>query len=96
MHSTTATTYFNWDTANLKHSYFLRLNDDGSKAEAGTLPWCGSKCTKHTLTVKSDVAQTIYVSGNTWLDQGFPDSCLKKSKKKHYIKTPWETYYWGF
>ena len=48
------------------------------------------------MTVKSDVAQTIYVSGNTWLDQGFPDDCLKTKKKKHYIKTPWEIYYMGF
>ena len=77
MHSTTLATWFNWDTANLKHSYFLRLNDDGSGAVDGTTPWCGPKCTKHTMTVKSDVAQTIYVSGNTWLDQGLPDSCLK-------------------
>lgn len=41
----------------------------------GEHPLCGETCTRHEFTLKSDVAQNVIVSANTWQLRGYPDAC---------------------
>ena len=55
----------------------MRLNDNSAKDNPGT--WngvCGSSCTRHTMSLKSDVTQTVYLTAYTWDDTGVPASCF--------------------
>mmetsp|Transcript_30671 Transcript_30671/g.37950 ORF Transcript_30671/g.37950 Transcript_30671/m.37950 type:complete len:163 (-) Transcript_30671:906-1394(-) len=45
----------NIDPTDKHMAYFLRLDDDGSGARHGRYNWCGSTCTRHLLTVSSEV-----------------------------------------
>jgi len=51
---------------------------------------CGPTCTRHELTLKSDVAQTVYMTAQTWGRKSIPESCEKKDDgkgAKHAVKT---------
>ena len=82
-------TTINIDPDDLTSDYFLMLGDDGSKGEAGVSSSCGSKCTLHTLTITSDVAQTVYVTAHTWDNRGMPQSCVNYTKSPHVFRVPW-------
>lgn len=72
------------DTTGWSHSSFLKLND---WSQGGFLPWCGSQCTGHEMTLTSSVEQTVYVIMNTWDTRGISDDC--HTDKSHYVKVPW-------
>jgi len=55
-------------------STFLVLDDDMSTA--GNNPYAEGNVSGHNLTIRSDVAQTIYVQVNTWDTRSMPRSCL--------------------
>ena len=80
-------TYVNYDPTNMHSAYFLRLNDDGSNSEKGQL--CGSDCTRHVLTVKSEVDQTIWVTGHTWDERGMPAKCRSEQGNTHMMSSSW-------
>ena len=69
-------TYFNPDVSDWHSAHFLMLNDN-TQAEnpADEAWWCGTDCTKHTVTVKSDVAQTVHITAHTWDDRCMADQC---------------------
>lgn len=39
---------------------------------------CGPKCTRHELTLKSDVDQTVYVTAYSWGKKSIPEECEQK------------------
>ena len=56
----------------------MRLNDKSLSENRGV--WegvCGSKCTRHTMTLRADVAQTVYLIAHTWDDTGLANKCLE-------------------
>ena len=72
-------TTVNFDTTNWHHDYFLALNDDGTSGSEGKHGYCGSECTRYTVTVKntSDKTNKVHVSANTWRERSYPmtDEC---------------------
>ena len=55
---------------------FLKTLDESQAENPGK--WvgvCGPKCTRHELTLKSDVDQTVYVTAYTWGRKSVPDEC---------------------
>ena len=54
-------THININPTDMFSSYFLRLDDDGTSAKKCVENTKSTKCRRHELTVKSDVAQTVYV-----------------------------------
>lgn len=67
-------TRVNYNTEGWGHDYHLQLND---KSSGGKMSWCGSACAAHSITVRSEVAQEVYVTLNTWDKRSLPDSCKK-------------------
>ena len=54
--------------------------DDNSQAQNPGI-WqdvCGASCTRHTLTLKADMDQTVYLTAFTWNDRVIPDQCQNK------------------
>ena len=80
---------------------FLQLEDDSQKKSPGV--WegvCGTKCTRHTLTLKATEAQTIYITAHTWNDRGIPDKCEEGDNNAlyhaiHVSKLP-SLYTWNY
>ena len=72
-----ASTLMAYDTSNWSHSHFLKLNDDSAKKgkRAGSHSWCGPECTRHELTFKSSVTQTVYITAHTWDPRGQSTEC---------------------
>ena len=69
---------------------FMRKNDESQAENPGT--WagvCGPTCTRHVLTLKSDVSQTVYLTAFTWGRKSIPESCEVKDDGtlKHAVKT---------
>mmetsp|Transcript_17530 Transcript_17530/g.22220 ORF Transcript_17530/g.22220 Transcript_17530/m.22220 type:complete len:279 (-) Transcript_17530:520-1356(-) len=72
-------TSISFNTANWASAKFLKTNDETQSVNPGK--WqgvCGPKCTRHELTLKSDIKQTIYLTAQTWGVKSIPDSCEKK------------------
>ena len=67
-------TTVNYDTSAWHHAYFLALNDDGTGGEPGQHAYCGSDCTRYSVTVKntSDKTNKIHVSANVWRERSYP------------------------
>lgn len=71
-------TIVSYDTTDWYYDYFLMLDDQTDSP--GTWSWCGKTCTRHKVTVYSDVAQTVYVTAFTWEKRSYPKECQKKNK----------------
>ena len=82
-------TFFTFDNTNWSNAYFLKLNDDSAEKNPakyqGTLPWCGANCTRHILTLKSSVTQTVYLTAHTWDERGKAKSCGEDEEYYHTI-----------
>ena len=57
-------TYVNYDTTDYYQDYFM-MWDDPAKHNGNNF-MCGSKCTQHTLYVKSSVRQTVSIGAHTY------------------------------
>ena len=64
-------TYINMDSSDWYSSYFLKIND--TTGPNGEFNWCGAKCTRHTLSVTSSVAQDVYITAHSWEDRMMAD-----------------------
>ena len=63
-HQEVETTFVSRDNTNWYQSYFLMLDDTTSTD--GQFSQCGSNCTRHQLTLTSDVRQTVWLTAHTW------------------------------
>lgn len=71
-------TQISYDVSDWANARFLKLDDKSHAENPGN--WegvCGSTCTRHTMTLKADVAQTIYLTAYTWGEMSIPDNCEK-------------------
>ena len=68
-------TRINYNTDGWGHDYHLQLNDNSTGK--GKQSWCGKACTAHTITVRSEVAQDVIMTLNTWDSRSLPDSCKR-------------------
>ena len=68
-------TRINFNTDGWGNDYHLQLND--TSTGKGKRSWCGKDCANHTITVRSEVAQDVYITLNTWDPRSLPDSCKK-------------------
>ena len=59
-------TSVNHDVSDWYNDYFLMLGDNTQSDNPGDTYYCGSLCTKHTLTLTSEVEQKVWVSAHTW------------------------------
>ena len=64
-------TFINYDTTEWYPGYFLMLNDPAKKN--GRDRNCGSQCTRHSLTVISDVDQYIWIGAHTYRYYSYAD-----------------------
>ena len=79
-------TWFNYATDGMGSASFLKLNDNTNSP--GSYDWCGAKCTRHELTLTSEVAQTIYLTAHTWDDRGMPDKQCTSENFDHSLGVP--------
>ena len=79
-------TWFNYATDGMGSASFLKLNDNTNSP--GAYDWCGAKCTRHELTLTSEVAQTIYLTAHTWDDRGMPDKQCTSENFDHSLGVP--------
>mmetsp|Transcript_30626 Transcript_30626/g.37838 ORF Transcript_30626/g.37838 Transcript_30626/m.37838 type:complete len:152 (+) Transcript_30626:1471-1926(+) len=49
---------------------------EGSK---GKWSWCGATCSRHSLKISSEVAQTVYVTAHSWEKRSYPEECQHKN-----------------
>lgn len=77
-------TQISFDTDGWTQDYFLML-DDQTTNSAGAWNWCGAECTRHVLTVTSDVAQDVFVTANTWDQRSAPSECNRSSSRIHSL-----------
>ena len=77
-------TYINVDVTDWYSAKFLKLGDDSIEENPGKWSWCGSECTRHTLTLKSDVTQDVYLTAHTWEDHCEKGQC-SFNKSRHSI-----------
>lgn len=55
------------DALVMQRDHFLMINDKTTdKGLKKNDAYCGTSCTAHTVKVKSDEAQTVFVSVHTW------------------------------
>lgn len=66
-------TYINMDSSDWYSGSFMKLNDTSALTNPGAYSWCGSKCTRHTLSITSTVAQDVYITAHTWDDRCMAD-----------------------
>ena len=74
-HDYVGTTYINYAVEEWHEAHFLRLDDDSAAENPGRWGACGAECTRHVLTLTSDVDQTVYVTAHTWDKRGVADIC---------------------
>ena len=67
-------TDINYNTKGMHQASFVSLDDLKKKVDACQLEW-GDKCRRHTLTLKSDVDQTVWLSAHTWDLRTLPKKC---------------------
>ena len=75
-------TVVSYDTTGWFSDHFLMLNDP--QESPGSWSWCGITCTRHTLTVTSEVDQIVFLTANLWEQRTYPEEC-RKSNKVHSI-----------
>ena len=66
----------NYNTEGWSYDYHLQV-DDNSQDKGGEC-WYMKGCTPHTVKVRSEVAQDVFITVHTWDDRGRPDSCKSK------------------
>ena len=77
----------------------MRLNDKSVAENRGI--WegvCGGLCTRHTMTLKADVAQTVYLTAHTWDDTGLAAKCLESDTGRNHammVSKKNEIYAWN-
>ena len=71
-------TIVSYDTNGWFSDHFLMLDD--KTVQNGKWSWCGPTCTRHIVTVKSDVDQDLIVTAHTWDERTYPQECLKRNK----------------
>ena len=80
-------TSISFNGANWASTKYMKTNDKTQKQNPGKMEGiCGATCTHHTMTLTSDMEQTVYVSAQTWGRKAIPDVCEKKDNGlKHGI-----------
>ena len=89
-------THFTHDVTDWHSSYFLMLDDQTQADHPGDFYYCGATCTKHTLTLSSDVEQSVWVTAHTWDRRSMGNTCNAlwwDTGKYHSIKAPHDYYY---
>ena len=69
----------------MTHSYFLVTNDESTIPADGD--FCGfnnCRSIKHSFTVRSEEAQTVYLSAHTWPLRTYPHSCKMNDDFEYY------------
>lgn len=64
-------TFINYDTTDWYQDYFLMIGDPAKRN--GRDRNCGSQCTRHALTVTSQVAQYVWVGAHTYRYYSYAD-----------------------
>ena len=73
-HEQVEETYFNKEVSTWHSAHFLMLDDNTQSNNPGDDTWwCGTDCTKHIVTVKSDANQGVYITTHTWDDRCMAD-----------------------
>jgi len=67
--------YIAMDSSDWFSGSFLKLNDTSSATNPGSYGWCGSKCTRHVLTITSSVEQDVYMTAHTWDSRCLANKC---------------------
>ena len=66
----------NKDMTGWHHSNFLVIDDETTSATSpGSLYYCGSSCSNHDFTVRSNVAQTVHVTAYLHDERSYPTDC---------------------
>ena len=65
-------TYVNYDTSFWHHSYFMLWDDEA--IQNGETMECGDRCSRHTLSIESDVAQRVWIGAHTYRFYTYPDA----------------------
>ena len=78
-------TYVTFDVSNWSSAKFLKLSDKYDAANPGVqTETCGPACNRHTMTLRSDIDQTVYLQAFTWNERGIPDKCqLEDNQLRH-------------
>ena len=66
-----STTFISYDTSDWYHDYFMMWDDPEERQ--GMHFWCGARCTRHTLFIKSSVKQTVRAGAHTYRFYTYPD-----------------------
>ena len=77
-----AESYVSMDSSDWFSGSFLKLNDTSAATNPGQEDWCGRKCTRHVLTVTTEVEQDVIISAHTWEDRCMAEKCLARSSQK--------------
>ena len=68
-------TYIAMDSSDWFSGSFLKLNDTSAATNPGSYSMCGSKCTRHVLTITSAVEQDVYMTAHTWDSRCLANKC---------------------
>lgn len=74
-HETFDNTHFSRDIHDWSNDYFLMLDDNSQADNPGDFYYCGAECTKHNLTITTDVTQEVYLTAHLWDSRGMSKSC---------------------
>jgi len=84
-------TFINYDTTGWSHDYFMMWDDPVSRR--GRHRACGYSCSKHTLYVKSEVKQTVFIGAHTYRYYTYADgegSCPVRSNDSQLDNVEYE------
>ena len=96
-------TWVSYDTSNWSSARFLYRNDQSQAEHPGV--WegiCGSSCSRHIMTLKSDIDQTVHLTAFTWDARGIPDQCISENDSQLYhsmyieSKYPADLFVWHY
>ena len=92
-------THFTHDVQDWYSDYFLMLDDNtltnDTTNNVGDNYYCGSVCTKHTLTLTSTVEQNVWVTPHTWDSRSMGNTCTAlwwNTGRYHVLKMPHESF----
>lgn len=71
LYSSLETTFINYDTSDWHLGSFVMFNDP--ETQPGRDRNCGAGCTRHKLTITSDVDQTVWIGGHTYRYYSYAD-----------------------
>ena len=72
---------------------FLKLNDTSAATNPGSYEWCGRKCTRHVLTITTEVEQEVIITAHTWDSRCMAKKCVSKTTGLiHSLESPHEKY----